>query len=216
MVTMVDTWLGQLLEAIDRLDLRERTLVVLVSDHGTNFADNAERVTGKPAQYLYPGTMDLPLLIRHPRGLGADQTCDELVSTVDLPATLLAASGATMDGEVQGRSLLPLVEGGPGFPSREYLTCRYGNSLWYRDADTWCFGSVGSDGGGLFLEGPRAFDLESDPNCQTNIADRASERVQRAWERMVADAGGALRPYVRQGTTDALGRPIFGEEGSEA
>ncbi len=204
LVTLVDTWFGKLVETIDRLGLRESTLILFLSDHGTNFADNAERVTGKPAGYMYPGTMDIPLLVRHPAGVNAGTVCDELVYTLDVPATVIAASRVQAAGEIEGQSLLPLVEGGPGFSPREYLTCRYGNFVWYKDAKSWYFSSVD-------FQEPRLFDLEADPECRENIAAKCPERIALARERILTDAGGRLPRYEHQGT-DALGRPEFTEQ----
>ena len=202
LVTMVDTWFGRLMETVDSLGMRENTLVFFLSDHGTNFGDNAENVMGKPADYMYPGTMDIPLLVRHPAGLGAGQVLDELVYTLDVPATVLAASGRHADYPADGMSLLPLLEGTGGFARREYLTCRYGNSVWYRDDRTWFFSTVE-------WRNPRLFDLENDPSCHVNIADSSPERIALARQRILADAGGHLNYYERQDSTDALGRPEF-------
>jgi len=202
LVTMVDTWFGRLMETIDSLGMRENTLVFFLSDHGTNFGDNAENVMGKPADYMYPGTMDIPLLVRHPAGLGSGRVRDELVYTLDVPATVLAASGLEADYPADGMSLLPLVEGTGEFVRRHYLTCRYGNSVWYRDDRTWFFSTVE-------WHNPRLFDLESDPGCQVNIADSNPERIALARRRILDDAGGHLDYYERQDSTDALGRPEF-------
>jgi arylsulfatase A-like enzyme len=195
LVTMVDTWFGRLLQTLDRVGVAEDTLVVFLSDHGTNFADNAERVTGKPADYMYRGTMDIPLLVRHPSHRESRST-DLLVSTVDVPATVLDAAG---EGSLarDGSSLLPLVTG-DGFPARDYLTCRYGNSVWYRDDRTWFFSA-------LDFTGPRVFDLEADPDCTRNIFEKTPDRISLARERILADAGGELPHHDYH--TDAIGRP---------
>jgi len=42
-----------------------------------------------------------------------------------------------------------------------------------------------------------------------NIADRRPERIALARQRILMDAGGRLDHYMRQNTTDALGRPEF-------
>ena len=78
-------------------------------------------------------------MVSHPSGINAGTTCDEFVYTLDVPATVIAASQVEPAGEIQGQSLLPLVEGKSGFTSREYLTCRYVNSVWYKDAKSWYF-----------------------------------------------------------------------------
>ena len=90
-----------------------------------------------------------------------------------------------------------LITGGE-FPSREYLTCRYGNSVWYRDDRTWFFSL-------LDFTGPRVFDLEADPDCARNIAEKAPDRISLARERILADAGGELPHHDYH--TDAIGRP---------
>ena len=202
LVTMVDAWFGKLIDALDRLGLQENTLVVLLSDHGTNFAENPERVVGKPANALYPGTMDIPLMLRHPEGSGAGSVCDELVYTTDIPATVIEASGAKSLGKIHGQSLLPLAQGRHGFASRDYLTSRYGNTVWYKDGTTWYFDSV--DG-----QEPHVFDLELDPACQRNVAPQAADRIALARDRIRLDANGTLHKYVRRQMTDALGRPVF-------
>lgn len=204
MVTMVDTWFGRLIDTIDRLGMKDNTLVVFLSDHGTNFGDNPDRIMGKPANFMYPGTMCIPMLVRHPDGTGAGATCEEFVYTVDVPATVIKAATAEPVGNLDGQSLLPLIEGGSGFESRSYLTCRYGNSVWYKDRQTWFFGSVD-------FQDPHVFDLEADPPFGQNIAPQAADRIARAREHILADAGGSLRAYTPTKTTDALGRPEYAE-----
>ena len=62
-----------------------------------------------------------------------------------------------------------------------------------------------------FKDDMRLFDLEADVDCQHDIADQGADRIALAQERILADAGGHLPHYKRQGRTDALGRPQFAE-----
>ena len=117
------------------------TLVMFLSDHGTNFADNLEKAIGKPAGALYPGTMHIPLMMRHPEGKGAGLRLSPLVYTLDVPATVCAVAGPAPKDGVQGQSLIGLIEAS-GFEARDYLTCRYSNSVWYRDEKNWYFSNV--------------------------------------------------------------------------
>ena len=71
LVSLVDAWFGRLMAKLDALGLAEETYVFLISDHGTNFTDNANGVIGKPANAMYPGVMQLPLLARLPDERGA-------------------------------------------------------------------------------------------------------------------------------------------------
>ena len=71
LITMMDHWFGQLLAKLKELGKDRDTLVIYLSDHGTNFADNIEKVMGKPSGAMYPGTMNVPLLVPHPQGHAA-------------------------------------------------------------------------------------------------------------------------------------------------
>jgi hypothetical protein len=88
---------------------------------------------------------------------------------------------------VDGRSLLPLLEGGP-FARRDYLTCRYSNCVWYTDDKNWYFADIHGDN-------PRLFDLEADRPFGQSIAKKAPERLRRARQRILEDAGGKLPEY---------------------
>lgn len=191
LVTMVDHWFGRLLAKLDETGQAESTYVFFVSDHGTNFADNLEKVTGKPAGAMYPGTMHIPLLLRHPGGAGAGKRYSELTYTLDVPATVCAVAGAAPEQGVDGKNLIDLLEGRP-FAAREYLTCRYSNSVWYRDDANWYFS-------GVDWNDPRLFDLEASEPFGRTIARAAAERVALARKRILEDAGGALPRYPLRG-----------------
>ena len=203
--TLVDAWFGKLLDTLDRLQMTDKTIVYFLSDHGTNFADNPNRVTGKPANYMNRGVMDIPLIVRHPDQTGAGTTRDQFVYTLDIPATTFDAAGVAPAGEIHGQSLLPLIESRDGFQERNYLTCRYGNFVWYRDPSAWFFSAAD-------FSNPSVFDVENDPNLERNLAENDAERIERAKERILSDAGGRIPIYSRQQRkTDAIGRPLFVE-----
>ncbi len=212
LVSMVDRWFGELVRTVDRLGMGENTLIVFTSDHGTNFGDNALEVVGKPASYLYPGTMDVPLIVRFPDGAGAGERKSELAYSMEIPATVMAAAGIQTrlhiqsedptegDFPVEGQDLRTLIHG--RWTARPYLTCRYGNYLWYKDGTRYFFGSAK-------FEDEFLFDLESDPACEKNIADKDAETLELIRTRLMADAGGVMVSYEREQSTDALGRPVF-------
>ncbi|MBI3680560.1 MAG: sulfatase-like hydrolase/transferase, partial [Acidobacteria bacterium] len=187
LVTMVDHWIGRLLDKLKEVGKEESTLVVYVSDHGTNFGDNIERVMGKPSGAMYPGTMNIPLMVRHPRRTGAGKRFREFVYTLDVPATVCAAAGTAPREGVHGKNLLALVEG-QHFEARGHQTCRYSNCVWYADEKSWYFSNI-------HWENVRLFDLEASEPFQTNIAARAAERVKLAGQRILEDAGGRLPVY---------------------
>jgi N-sulfoglucosamine sulfohydrolase len=99
----LDALVGDLLAALQRSGRAENTIVVYLGDHG------ADMLRGKRTSY--EGGVRIPLIVRWPAAARAGQVRDELVSTVDLMPTLLAAAGVAPVGGLPGRSLLPLLRG---------------------------------------------------------------------------------------------------------
>ncbi len=200
LVSLVDTWFGMLMDKLQRLGLADNTVVFFTSDHGTNFADNPFEIVGKPDHSLWPGVMHLPLLVRMPGGVGAGQVVDELVYNLDMSAMVYELAGVAEHQPIDGRSLLPLITGEGKWQPREYITCRYNDSLCYIDDDHWLRTNVKK-------ELCEAFAVQQDPGCQHNIADSLEPAIfEEAWEKIMADAGGEMPVYVDGRRTDAIGQ----------
>src|SRR5579864_991824 len=112
-ITMVDRWVGRLLEKVADLGLMSNTLVAVITDHGYMFGEHG--LLGKPwarlaEANLYREVAHLPWIIYHPEGAGAGVRCDALIQPVDLFATLLA--WLRLSGPPgHSKNLLPLIEG---------------------------------------------------------------------------------------------------------
>ena len=112
LVTLCDRWLGRLLEKVETLGLDRNTLIVHTTDHGHLFGEHG--LEGKPTGplgKLYEPTTRIPLLIRHPAGLGAGRRVAGIAQQPDLLPTILDFLGVPTPASVQGKSLWPLIEG---------------------------------------------------------------------------------------------------------
>lgn len=117
MVTMVDAWIGHLLWAMDRLDLRDDTIVVVTSDHGFYLAnhgligkvhlDRDDRIIGRYP--LYGDISRIPLLIRAP-GVSPGRR-QAFVQPPDIMPTILELLAVKPPERVQGTSLVPVLRG---------------------------------------------------------------------------------------------------------
>jgi len=95
-VTLVDRWIGRLLQKIDDLGLLEDTAIIFTSDHGTYIGE-----------HNYVG-----LIIRLPDSVGAPSgRRDEIVQSPDLMPTILELAGVKIPPTVQGRSILSIIRG---------------------------------------------------------------------------------------------------------
>lgn len=119
-VSLVDRWVGHLLETVDRLGLRDGTAVILMGDHGFYLGEHGyvgkSLITPEYQQALplYPEVARIPLLLRVP-GLRPG-TCEALAQPVDVFSTVLELCGVPAEAapRAEGRSLLAALRDGGG------------------------------------------------------------------------------------------------------
>lgn len=106
-VSFVDAQVGRLLDALDRLDLADDTIVVFWSDHGYHLGEH-NGIWQK--RTLFEQSARSPLIVRVPGAAGNGQDCPRIVEFVDIYGTVAEAAGLTVPSEVEGKSLMPLLE----------------------------------------------------------------------------------------------------------
>jgi len=112
-VAYLDEHLGRLFDGLRAQGLYGRALIVLTSDHGEEFFEHGGWWHGTT---LYDEQINVPLIVKPPGRAGGGRVAGGLVRSLDIAPTLLAAAGAPIPKEMQGRGL-PLVspdDGGPG------------------------------------------------------------------------------------------------------
>jgi arylsulfatase A-like enzyme len=110
----MDGEIGRMLAELDRRKLREKTVVVFLSDDGAPFP--REKGT------LYDGGTRTPLLISWPAVIKSGAVYDRgLVSLVDLAPTILELAGATPPETMQGRSFGELLNRPESYEGRTYV-----------------------------------------------------------------------------------------------
>jgi len=104
-----DFQLGRLLDTFDRLDLWRDTALIVSTDHG--FLLGEKELWGKIIMPVYNEVAHIPLFVWHPTYADqAGQRRAALTQTIDLAPTILNIFGVTSPPEVQGLSLLPLLQ----------------------------------------------------------------------------------------------------------
>lgn len=124
MIRRMDRGIARILETLDRLGLRENTLVCFTSDNGPQFGGAGEHCTTRfNCQFrgakgvTYEGGIRVPMLLRWPAGLpGGGREVRDMVHFCDWFPTLLAAAGRDVPSElrIDGVNVLPVLRGEKG------------------------------------------------------------------------------------------------------
>lgn len=107
-VRYLDRDLGTLFADLKDRGLWDDALVILTADHGEELREHGEFLHSQP----YTENLAVPLLIKLPGERFAGERRSGLVETVDLLPTILEITGIDAPAGMQGRSLLPMIEGG--------------------------------------------------------------------------------------------------------
>src|SRR4029079_7365384 len=102
-----DAVVAFVLDKLEQLHLRDRTLIAVTADHGESLGDHGEETH---SMFLYEAAIRVPLILWRPGRL-APRLVKEPVRTIDLAPTLLELVGAPPLKAPHARSLLPLMEG---------------------------------------------------------------------------------------------------------
>jgi len=105
-VASVDDNVGRLLNYLDEAGLTENTIVIYTSDQGFYLGEHG----WFDKRFMYEESFGTPLLVRWPGEVKAGSVCTELVQNLDFAETILDAAGVTIPDEMQGKSLLPLLQ----------------------------------------------------------------------------------------------------------
>ena len=106
-VSFVDAQVGRLLDALDRLQLSDRTIVVFWSDHGYHLGEH-DGIWQK--RTLFEQGARAPLIIRNPSSKGNGQPCRRIVEFIDIYPTLTELVGIPTPQAVEGHSLVALLD----------------------------------------------------------------------------------------------------------
>jgi uncharacterized sulfatase len=99
MVSMMDKYIGKILDRLDELGLRENTVVVFTTDHGHFFGQHGLQAKGG---FMYEDLIKLPFLVRYPGKVPAGRVSDAMQSLVDLAPTFLSLCGIPIPHAMTG------------------------------------------------------------------------------------------------------------------
>ncbi len=194
LVATMDKNVGRLVAALERLGLRENTLVIFTTDNGspssfyTDIRPNGKyvrtpvrsKVNGKTVRggkgSMGDGGTRVPLIANWPGVTPRGAVCDDLIDFSDFLPTLAELAGASVpeDRPIDGRSFAPQLAGNEGNP-REWAYTQWRKKAWVRTR-RWK----------LYRSG-KLFDMANDPREKDPIPpEKASPEAKAAREKLQA------------------------------
>jgi arylsulfatase A-like enzyme len=195
-VSLIDTGVGRILDALDDLGLAENTLVVFTSDHGEMLGDHQMWQKGVP----FEASVNVPLLARLPGKFEAGVVNEDLVTLLDLMPTMLDVAKVDYPGEkpLPGASLIGRTGGGLA-QSRDAVVIEIGRgeSRWLSlRSQAWKYTYWLADGW------QELYHLEADPEEANNLLLGEADEAHCARARAMRDR---LRHWeAKHGFADSL------------
>jgi arylsulfatase A len=187
-VRYMDKLVGKLMAELDRLKLREKTLVVFFGDNGTTNG-RADRATigGRPLAGAKGSMLDgggrVPLIVSWPGVTPAGRVSADLVDSSDFLPTFAALAGAKLPEKtvIDGRSFAAQLRGETGGP-RSWVFHQLARNWYVREAG-WKLNQAGE-----------LFDMSDAPFAEKLVASGAETPAARAARQRLAAALAQLNP----------------------
>jgi arylsulfatase A-like enzyme len=106
-IVAADENMGRVLKALSDMGQLDDTVIVFSSDHG--FFLGEWRKYDK--RFMHEPSIRVPLLVRYPRMVAAGSTNDQMTLNLDIAPTFLELAGLPIPRRMQGRSLVPMLQG---------------------------------------------------------------------------------------------------------
>jgi arylsulfatase A-like enzyme/Flp pilus assembly protein TadD len=180
-IAYADSAVAHWIAFLKKAGIYDNAVIVVTGDHGEGLGEHGEETHGL---FLYDSTLHVPLILKTPTAAHHGAVIDAQVRTTDILPTILSATGAATPAELNGESLLPLIE--------QTNTAQGPNRALFGETDyplRWGWASLRAlraDNTKL-IEAPRPelYDLQADPKELKNLYAAASAATQSMQAEMV-------------------------------
>jgi arylsulfatase A-like enzyme/Tfp pilus assembly protein PilF len=170
-IAYADSALANWIAFLKKAGAYDNAIIIVTGDHGEGLGEHGEDTHGL---FLYDSTLHIPLIVKTPAAAHHGAVIDAQVRTTDILPTILSTTGVAAPTELNGESLLPLIE----------QTSSASHAL-FAETDyplRWGWASLRAlrANGTKLIEAPRPelYDLQADPKELKNLYAPGSSKLQ--------------------------------------
>jgi arylsulfatase len=156
-ITLIDEYVGRMLDALERRRMLDNTYIIFTSDHGEMLGDHGMYTKAVP----YEASVRIPLIVAGP-GVERGKVSDALVELIDVNPTVCELAGLPAQENIDARSFRDVLSD-TGKAHREYIVSEIRN---WRMIRTERYKFVEN-----YNDVPELYDLQNDPDELHNIAE---------------------------------------------
>ncbi len=166
-IAVADEVVGKFLRFLKEKGIYDRALVVFLSDHGESLGEHGEEEHGV---FLYRATLQVPLLVKLPKGRFAGTAVKETVQLSDVFTTIGEAAAVEGFPRIDGNLNLLSLAAGAAAPGRRV----YAETFFPRTHFGWANLTSVLDGKWQYIDAPRPefYDLAGDPGERTDLVEK--------------------------------------------
>jgi choline-sulfatase len=163
-IAFADSQVGRVIAQLESLGLYDRTVVMVMGDHGESLGDHGESAHGF---FVYNSVTHVPFVIRAPFSLARHRQVADPVRSVDVMPTALDLLGVAPPSGISGVSLAPLMTGA----ARELGLDAYSEAMYPLHHYGWSDLHALRSGRYKVIDAPRPelYDVDRDPQEKTNL-----------------------------------------------
>jgi len=172
-IAYADSAVANWIAFLKKAGVYDNAIIIVTGDHGEGLGEHGEDTHGL---FLYDSTLHIPLIMKTPGAAHRGSVIDAQVRTTDILPTILSVTGVAAPPELNGESLLPLLDTKAGAPGNRELFGETDYPLRWGWAP---LRALRADGTKL-IEAPRPelYELQADPKELKNLYAPATAKVQ--------------------------------------
>ncbi|HSE40421.1 MAG TPA: sulfatase-like hydrolase/transferase [Acidobacteriota bacterium] len=169
-IAYTDSVFGRLIDHLHRLQLMDNTIVVVTSDHGESLGEHKEQTH---SLFIYDATIHVPLMIHVPKS--KPERINAVVSHIDIVPTVLDWLGIPASPNMQGKSLIPVIE-----EKEQTARAAYSESMFPQLHYGWSPLKALTTGQYKFIDAPNAelYDRSTDKSELNNLIKEKAETAK--------------------------------------